>query len=93
MRLRARCAGLNKRKLYERVRISQTNVRFGDLILLVEAFGFVLARQRGSHLIYKHNAVERVLNLQPERGDTAKPYQVREFLRMVQRYDLAMEDE
>ncbi|MBA2277882.1 MAG: type II toxin-antitoxin system HicA family toxin [Chloroflexia bacterium] len=43
---------MNRRKLYDRVRNSQTNVRFSDLVRLVEAFGFVLDRQRGSHHVY-----------------------------------------
>ncbi len=84
---------MNRRKLYDRVRNSQTNVRFSDLARLVEAFGFVLDRQRGSHHVYTHDSVQRVLNLQPDEHDKAKPYQVREFLRMVQRHELRMEDE
>jgi hypothetical protein len=39
-----------------------------------------------------HLAVRELLNLQEVRGQ-AKPYQTRQFLRLVERYALTMEDE
>lgn len=56
---------------------------------LVAAFGFQLARIEGSHHIYRHDAIAEQLNLQ-EVGNEAKPYQIRQFLRLVERYDLRM---
>jgi hypothetical protein len=67
------------------------NVRFGDFVDLVEAFGFHLDRRSGSHHIYIHPDVPEFLNLQDVRGE-AKPYQVRQFLKLVERYDLRMEE-
>jgi hypothetical protein len=45
----------------------------------------------GSHHIYVHADIDAVLNLQDARGQ-AKPYQVRQFLRIVERYDLRPEE-
>ena len=59
---------------------------------LVESFGFELRRTGGSHHIFVHADVPELLNLQEFRGQ-AKPYQVRQFLRLVERYALKMEDE
>lgn len=59
---------------------------------LVEAFGFELRRTSGSHHVFVHPAVRELLNLQEVRGQ-AKPYQIRQFLRLVERYALTMEDE
>jgi len=67
------------------------HVRFADLQRLAEACGFELERVAGSHHIYVHAAIDVVLNLQEIRGQ-AKPYQVRQFLRVIERYDLRPED-
>lgn len=68
------------------------NVRFADLCQLAEALGWTLRRVSGSHHIFGHPDVDELLNLQDVRGQ-AKPYQVRQFLRLVERYNLEMEDE
>jgi transketolase N-terminal domain/subunit len=65
---------------------------YGDLQTLVEAFGFQLARIDGSHHIYQHETVAEQLNLQSVRGE-AKPYQIRQFLRIVERYDLRTKEQ
>lgn len=68
------------------------NVAFPDMRRLVEAFGFELRRVSGSHHIFVHPAAPDVLNLQEVRGQ-AKPYQIRQFLRLVERYALKLEDD
>lgn len=68
------------------------NVRFRDLCDLVEAFGFELDRIEGSHHLFVHPAVPQIINLQPL-GQDAKPYQIRQFLRLVQRYNLKLLEE
>lgn len=67
------------------------NVRFSDLLRLVEALGFEQRRTSGSHHIYGHPAVTELVNLQ-EVGGQAKPYQLRQLLRLVERYDLRLEE-
>ncbi|MEK7249721.1 MAG: type II toxin-antitoxin system HicA family toxin [Bacteroidota bacterium] len=59
---------MNKRKLFERVRRSQTNVRFDDFVRLVESFGFRFVRQTGSHKIYEHPQIPEMLNIQERDG-------------------------
>jgi len=55
-------------------------------------FGFHLSRVKGSHHIFVHPQVRELVNLQNVDG-RAKPYQIRQFLRLVERYNLTMEDE
>lgn len=62
------------------------------MLRLVESFGFELRRTSGSHHIFVHADVPELLNLQDVRGQ-AKPYQIRQFLRLVERYALGMEEE
>jgi len=65
------------------------NVRFRTLERVVAAFGFELKRISGSHHIYRRPGVAEPLNLQNVRGQ-AKPYQVRQFLALVERYELEL---
>ena len=82
---------MNKRKLLDKILSGSKNVRFDDLVALVEGFGFRLSRVRGSHHIFVHPDVREILNLQNHEGQ-AKPYQVRQFLDLVERYHLKLED-
>ncbi|MBI2848845.1 MAG: type II toxin-antitoxin system HicA family toxin [Chloroflexi bacterium] len=67
------------------------NVAFEDMVDLVEGFGFRLVRTPGRHRIYSRPGIPEVVNLQPVRGE-AKPYQIRQFLDLVERYSLWLED-
>ena len=67
------------------------NVPFSDFRRLVTAFGFGLARTSGSHHIFIHPGIPELINLQ-EVGGEAKPYQMRQFLRLVEKYALRMEE-
>jgi predicted RNA binding protein YcfA (HicA-like mRNA interferase family) len=66
------------------------NVGFTEFRRLVEAFGFKLRRVSGSHHIYRHPEVPRPLSLQPHQRE-AKPYQISQFLDMVEEHGLKME--
>jgi predicted RNA binding protein YcfA (HicA-like mRNA interferase family) len=67
------------------------NVAFGDLCGLVEKLGFELRRVSGSHHVFVHSDISELVNLQSIRGQ-AKPYQIRQLMRLVERYDLRLED-
>lgn len=67
------------------------NVAFSDAERLLEALGFVYVRTSGSHRIYQHGTLPIIVNVQPERGD-AKAYQLRQLLRVIERYHLLLED-
>lgn len=82
---------MNRRRLLRRLLAGSLNVSFSDLTNLAEGFGFQLARVRGSHHIFRHPHVSELLNLQ-DVGGAAKPYQVRQLLALVERYNLQLED-
>jgi predicted RNA binding protein YcfA (HicA-like mRNA interferase family) len=79
-----------KRLLARIARGDQANVSFSDMRRLVEAVGFELRRTSGSHHVFAHTDVTELLNLQDVKGQ-AKPYQIRQFLRLVERYALGLE--
>ena len=78
-------------KLYARALASPQGLSFRDLEALLRAFGFTLKRQRGSHRSYKHPLCRRMLVVLPK-GNEAHPYQVREFLDMIEEYRLTMDE-
>jgi len=77
------------RKLLQKALQSPRNLRFGDLVTLVEAFGFRLERVTGSHYLYAHPLIPDLLNLQNVKGK-AKPYQVSQFIDLIERYNLSL---
>jgi predicted RNA binding protein YcfA (HicA-like mRNA interferase family) len=83
--------GMNKRKLLAKALAGSKNISFNEIVLLVEAFGFRLSRVNGSHHIFVHPEVRQIINLQEHKG-MAKPYQVRQFLELVEQYDLKLGD-
>jgi len=84
---------MRRRKLLKKLSEGQLrNIAFGDMINMIEGFGFRLDRVSGSHHIFIHPSVRELVNLQEVRGE-AKPYQIRQFLRIVERYNLRLEDE
>jgi predicted RNA binding protein YcfA (HicA-like mRNA interferase family) len=83
---------MNKQKLLRRALAGSQNIRFGEMVGLIEAFGFHLARIRGSHHIFEHPEVQELVNVQNWKGK-AKRYQVRQFLQLIERYRLQLSEE
>ncbi|MBI4318050.1 MAG: type II toxin-antitoxin system HicA family toxin [Chloroflexi bacterium] len=83
---------MNKRKLLAKALARQGNFRFSEMVALVEAFGFHLSRVSGSHHIFVHPHIQELVNIQNVNGK-AKSYQIRQFLQIVEWYNLELEDE
>jgi predicted RNA binding protein YcfA (HicA-like mRNA interferase family) len=82
---------MDARKTLRKALAGSRNIRFGEVVHLAEAFGFRLARVSGSHHIFVHAALPELLNLQDVSGKS-KPYQVRQLLRLIERYNLGLKD-
>ena len=67
------------------------NVAFVDMTNLVRGFGFTLARMNGSHYIFSRDDIPELINIQNV-GGQAKPYQIRQFLRLIEKYNLKLEE-
>ena len=81
---------MNQRRLLKRALAGSKNIPFADMTALVEAFGFRLSRVSGSHHVFVHPQMPELVNLQQVEGK-AKPYQIRQFLKLVERYNLQLE--
>jgi HicA toxin of bacterial toxin-antitoxin, len=76
-------------KLYQRLLESRSSIPFRDFQRILGAFGFTLDRTKGSHRQYRHPQASRPLSIQP-RGNMAKPYQVDQFLDIVEEFGLTI---
>ena len=81
-----------RRRLLQKLLSGSNNIRFTEAVACAEAFGFQLSRINGSHHIYVRPDVTELVNLQNVHGQ-AKPYQIQQLLRLVERYNLQMEEE
>ena len=80
---------MKAKKLLQKALHSPANLRFEEACMLARAFGFHLSRVNGSHHIFARQGVAELVNLQ-EVGGKAKPYQVRQLLSLVERYNLSL---
>lgn len=82
---------MNKKKFLRKILNNQRNIRFEDFCLLIEAFGFILVRIKGSHHQYKNTDIGVTLPVQSDNGK-AKEYQVIQFLKLIHEHNLTFED-
>ncbi len=83
---------MKKRKLLQKLLSGSKNIRFSEAVTCAKVFGFQLSRITGDHQIYVHPEVPELVNLQDVAGK-AKPYQVKQLLQIIERYNLRLEDE
>ena len=81
---------MNRHKLLKKILDGSKNIRFSEMVNLAEGFGFLLDRVSGSHHIFVHPDVRELVNLQNVKGQ-AKPYQIRQFLKLVEKYNVKLE--
>ena len=83
---------MKKQKLLQKLLAGSKNVRFSEAVTCVEAFGFRLDRIKGNHHIFINPAIPELINLQNVNGK-AKPYQIKQFLTIIEKYNLQMEED
>ena len=80
-----------KEKILKKILSGNKNINFDDFIYLISAFGFKLDRVSGSHHIFKHPEIFELINVQNVKGKV-KPYQINQFLSLIEQYGLQMEN-
>jgi predicted RNA binding protein YcfA (HicA-like mRNA interferase family) len=83
---------MKRRKLLQKIIEGSKNIRFTEMVNLVEGFGFKMSRTEGSHHIFTRTDIPELVNLQDVKGQ-AKTYQIRQFLKLVEKHNLKLEDE
>ncbi len=79
-----------RRKLIETCRNNPAGIRFRELCALAEHLGFHKRGGKGSHVVYEKDGVEEILTFQ-DRNGMAKPYQVKQLITVMEKYDLSGE--
>ena len=82
---------MNKKKLFAKLLSRSRNIRFDDAMQCAESFGFTLDRINGGHHIFVHPDVPDLVNLQNV-GGKAKPYQINQLLKIIERHNLKLEE-
>ena len=82
---------MNSQKLLRKALDNPQGLRFAEALKLAKAFGFQLDRINGSHHILKRAGIPELVNLQNVRS-MAKPYQVRQLLKLVEMRNLTLEN-
>ncbi len=78
-------------KLYRKL-LDGRPLTFAEFERLLAAFGYKRVSQRGSHVAWRHPVTADKRIIQP-RGKDAKPYQVDQFLDIVEKHSLRLEDD
>ena len=81
---------MDKRETYERLKRNPSNVRFEEACKTAELFGFRFRGGKGSHRIFVRKGIREMLNFQNVKGKT-KPYQVKQFIKIIEKYNLLEE--
>jgi len=81
---------MKKREIYTKLKENPKNVRFEELCSAAELFGFKFREGKGSHRIFVKEGVKEMLNFQNVKG-WAKPYQVKQFIDIIEKYNLLEE--
>jgi len=81
---------VDKREIYQKLKGNPADVRFEGICKAAKLFGFRFRGGKGSHRIYVRAGVREMLNFQEVKGK-AKAYQVKQFIRVIEKYNLLEE--
>ena len=70
-------------KKNQRIRRNPGNVKFQDFVSWLEENGFKLDRVSGSHHLFVHPIIETPINAQKKKDGTAKAYQVKQAIKII----------
>jgi predicted RNA binding protein YcfA (HicA-like mRNA interferase family) len=78
---------MDKTRLLDELKRNTKNIRFERICNIAEIFGFRFRGGKGSHRVYVHDEIGELLNFQNVAGK-AKPYQVKQFIKLIEKYHL-----
>lgn len=78
---------MDKKEIYLKLKRASANIRFEEICGYALDFGFIYKGGKGSHRIFIKEGVRERLNFQDVKG-MAKPYQVRQFIKIIENYGL-----
>ena len=82
----------DRTRLLEELKHNDKNLHFERLCGIAERFGFRFRGGKGSHRIFVRTGIREILTLQ-NIGGKAKPYQVRQLMKIIEEHRLHEEGE
>ncbi len=79
-----------KEKIYRQLKENPKNVRFEDFCKALRVFGFNYRDGKGSHRVFTRKEMREILTIQHVKC-RVKIYQVKQFLKLVEKYNLLEE--
>ena len=70
-------------KRNHKIRRNPNNIKFQDFVSWLEDNGFFLDRVSGSHHVFVHSTIENPVNIQKKKDGTAKAYQVKQAIKII----------
>ncbi|MBW1985549.1 MAG: type II toxin-antitoxin system HicA family toxin [Deltaproteobacteria bacterium] len=70
-------------KINQKIRRNPKNLKFQVVVSWLENNGFSLDRVSGSHHIFVHPVIETPINIQKKKDGTAKTYQVKQAIKII----------
>lgn len=74
-------------KLIASIRENPKDVRFADACKVAERLGFARRGGRGSHTTFARPGEEVILNFQSKKDGKVPPYQARQLIEMLDKYE------
>ncbi len=82
---------MDRKEAFQKLTTRPNNLRFEELCKAAETFGFIFKGAKGSHCIYGREGIMEMMNFQDVKGK-AKPYQVSQLVKVVEKYRLLEKD-
>lgn len=78
---------MNKQEIFDKLKRGPANIRFEEICRNAVDFGFKYKGGQGSHRVFVRQGIREILNFQNVKG-MVKPYQVRQFIKIIVKYHL-----
>lgn len=78
-------------KFYYKIKNNQKNVKFDELVSFLEWLRFDSKQKGTSHRTFKKPNIEELINIQ-EKKNEVKPYQIKQVVKIVEKYGLMNEE-
>lgn len=76
-----------KKKLLEKL-FKRKNLSFREMETLLKQLGFACTRVKGDHFIYSRKDCPAIINIQPDKDGTVKPYQIKQAIKVISEHVL-----
>lgn len=79
---------MSRKDHFQYLKENPKNIRFEEFCNVIISFGFTHKGGKGSHRVFTHEGIPDIMNIQ-NYGGKVKPYQVRQFCKIIEQYKLS----